>query len=95
MCGIFAFIGDVDEGDVKQIDQLVDYGMKCQSRGPDNTNYITSSNSFLMFHRLMINDTSMSANQPMTLDDGEIRMMCNGEIYNHKELEDKYEIKTN
>jgi asparagine synthase (glutamine-hydrolysing) len=44
------------------------------------------------FHRLMINGANGLSNQPMTID-GETYLLCNGEIYNHVELQKKYDIK--
>lgn len=46
------------------------------------------------FHRLAVNDTSYQGSQPFELevDKRIIRLMCNGEIYNHKELVAKYSL---
>lgn len=88
MCGIFAFFGETENKEKK----LIEYGMKSKNRGPDNTFHVITPTYFLMFHRLMINDTTSAGNQPMTM--GGVTLMCNGEIYNHKKLSEKYEIKT-
>jgi asparagine synthase (glutamine-hydrolysing) len=50
-------------------------------------------NVFMGFHRLSINDISEKGNQPFYLND--ITMICNGEIYNYKELRDEYDIELN
>ena len=57
-------------------------------RGPDNT--ITYQNNLvtLMFHRLAIMDTSNRGNQPFNYK--HVHVICNGEIYNYKELEDEF-----
>jgi len=47
-------------------------------------------NIFMGFHRLSINDLSDNGNQPFVSDD--VVMMCNGEIYNYKELCAEYNI---
>jgi asparagine synthase (glutamine-hydrolysing) len=48
---------------------------------------------FLGFHRLSINDVSEKGNQPFVLDKyPHITVICNGEIYNYKELAKLYEI---
>ena len=52
----------------------------------------------MMFHRLKINDTSDLGNQPLTHpDDFNLTLMCNGEIYNFRELinENKFNTKSN
>lgn len=65
-------------------------------RGPDETFIINNDDSLLVFHRLTINgDNSLESNstrgmQPMHYNNCTI--MCNGEIYNHKDLEKKYDI---
>ena len=87
MCGIFAYISETPIN--YQLLQAINIeGMKCKSRGPDNT--VTrkiSENTFLMFHRLKINDMSDSGNQPIAHpDDYNLTLICNGEIYNHKKL---------
>ena len=43
-----------------------------------------------MFHRLAINGLTESSNQPFV--DEDTICMCNGEIYNYKELAEKYQI---
>jgi hypothetical protein len=48
-------------------------------RGPDCGSL---TDGVLGFRRLSIVDTSTHGNQPFQL--GRVRMMCNGEIYNHK-----------
>ena len=42
------------------------------------------------FHRLAINGLDEESNQPMTIDD--ITLICNGEIYNYKELFDMLNV---
>ena len=91
MCGIFAHISKY----YHEYDTLYKHGNKCNHRGPDNTiveldNY-KEFYLFLMFHRLAINGLDSISNQPMTIDN--ITIICNGEIYNFKELAEKNNIK--
>jgi asparagine synthase (glutamine-hydrolysing) len=78
MCGIFGIINNnYDNNNNKS--NLIKY------RGPENT--IVKSHPkkyFFCFHRLCINDLSEEANQPFETD--EYIIMCNGEIYNYKQL---------
>lgn len=96
MCGIFLYKSDNPISEIIQ-SKLVTDSLKSQHRGPDNTKYsLQNENIFLAFHRLSINDTSSNGDQPlMHPNDYNIILICNGEIYNHAILKDKYEIKTN
>ena len=91
MCGIFAYIskGEYD------IDLVKGQGQKCSHRGPDNTRETlyqnTYYNIFFQFHRLAINGLHETSNQPFEI--GHLSLMCNGEIYNYKELSKEYNIK--
>lgn len=90
MCGIFLHLS---EGDI-DIESVKENGAKMQHRGPDSTveKVITQSNKtiYFQFHRLAINGLTESGNQPMEI--GNKVLMCNGEIYNYKELANKYNI---
>ena len=59
-------------------------------RGPDNYDSILGKNYFLGHTRLSIQDITGSANQPMFSRDKTCVLIFNGEIYNHKELRNKY-----
>ena len=88
MCGIFCYIGDTN----KPI-EIQKYFSRIENRGPDYSILQQVNNVSLGFHRLSINDLSKSGNQPFTSNG--IFLICNGEIYNHKILKEKYNIKTN
>lgn len=95
MCGIFGYLSSNKiSQDTLQIINVE--GMKCKSRGPDNT--VTrkiGTNKFVMFHRLKINDTSELGNQPIVHpEDYNITVICNGEIYNWKKLASDNDFKT-
>ena len=95
MCGIFAYIScNIIKEDLLQ--KINIEGMKCKKRGPDNTvTKMVDNNKFLMFHRLKINDMSEQGNQPIVHpDDFNITLICNGEIYNWKELADANNFNT-
>ena len=57
---------------------------KSSSRGPDNSNFIDVGNIYLGFHRLAINGLNNNGMQPFIKNN--CYLVCNGEIYNHKEL---------
>jgi len=61
-------------------------------RGPDNSCTTSDNIYYFQFHRLCINDLSDNGNQPFEND--KYIWMCNGEIYNFKQLKKKYNIST-
>ena len=87
MCGIFLHLSD----DV-DVENVRGYGGKIKHRGPDSTAektiHETNKTLYFQFHRLAINGLTESGNQPMEI--GNKVLMCNGEIYNYKELAEKY-----
>ena len=92
MCGIFAYFGEHIPFSV-----LKENFDKIQKRGPDNS-VIKRINDqhFLGFHRLSINDVSEKGNQPLYHPDTrDLVLICNGEIYNHKQLTEENGYKTN
>lgn len=74
MCGILCLFGE--ERDVPR-------GVLAH-RGPDDYATRTVGRCRMDFYRLAINDLSSAGMQPFVYDD--IMYVCNGEIYNHKEL---------
>ena len=83
MCGIFFYLGQIDQRIFKEF-------MKSQSRGPNNSHVMIEDNMFFGFHRLMINDLTYNGDQPMTINQN--ILMCNGEIYNYKDIIKKYDL---
>jgi asparagine synthase (glutamine-hydrolysing) len=81
MCGIFALLNNAP----LQNELVKNEFMKGRKRGPEfsklDTNYIKM---ILGFHRLAINGLNEESNQPLVIND--IVLICNGEIYNYKEL---------
>ncbi len=74
-----------------------EYGFnKIKHRGPDESNLYIKDGYILGFHRLSILDTSEQGMQPFYYKDEntkeEIILMCNGEIYNYKELIKEYNL---
>ena len=87
MCGIFAYKGDkYNWGKLKESVDLISY------RGPDNSRYDNISNDVLFaFHRLAIMGVTISGDQPMKHpNDESLTLICNGEIYNYKDLAERY-----
>jgi asparagine synthase (glutamine-hydrolysing) len=55
-------------------------------RGPDGGGFFFSGPVALAHRRLSIVDLSDAGLQPMTNEDGQVAVVVNGEIYNHREL---------
>lgn len=61
-------------------------------RGPDNESFYENSKLIGKFFRLSIRDHSNESNQPIHSKDGRYTLFFNGEIYNTKELINKYNL---
>ena len=90
MCGIFAILNNSNFTDI-DLPLIKQSFMKGQHRGPE---YSTFNNVMIKanygFHRLAINGLNQESNQPIKYKD--IVLICNGEIYNYKELYSLLEI---
>jgi asparagine synthase (glutamine-hydrolysing) len=100
MCGIWTFI-QLFSSQEKQntissehLSKLFADFMNMKARGPDMTSFQTIKNVAIGFHRLAIMDPTFHANQPYILEDDErtIIFVCNGEIYNFKDLIKEHEL---
>ena len=91
MCGIWSIISLLKNDDLRKY--LSDF-WKIQNRGPDNSSLLTYPQAVVGFHRLAIMDVSFESNQPYIFQDNlkTIVFICNGEIYNFKELAHEYNI---
>ncbi|KAJ1830627.1 asparagine synthetase [Coemansia sp. RSA 2706] len=85
MCGIFGvynYYGDVNE--FRQ--RALDLSKRVRHRGPDWSGCVVAGNSIMCHERLAIVGIDTGA-QPLTDADEKIILTVNGEIYNHKQLE--------
>ena len=89
MCGILGFFLNRPLSD-KDIDKGVKALNSQKHRGPDNTSFWKNEDEgvFIGHNRLSIIDLNVSGNQPMIYNETVISF--NGEIYNYKELKNKY-----
>jgi asparagine synthase (glutamine-hydrolysing) len=87
MCGIWALVNLYKSNKPNIEKHLADF-WSIQNRGPDNSCFETFPQAWVGFHRLAIMDTSFKSNQPFVFQekDKTIVFMCNGEIYNFKQL---------
>ncbi|MEW6238527.1 MAG: asparagine synthase (glutamine-hydrolyzing) [Candidatus Omnitrophota bacterium] len=91
MCGIAGIFASNRECDIDH-DTLAAMVKMLAHRGPDDTGYFAADGAGLGFSRLSIIDLS-SGNQPHFNEDQSIVSICNGEIYNYKELRSQLESK--
>lgn len=82
MCGIYCIFGPYDQNIVQTDASAI------QHRGPDNTVTHEFEHGCIVFHRLSIMDVTPAGNQPFV---GRLwTLVCNGEIYNAKELQQRF-----
>jgi asparagine synthase (glutamine-hydrolysing) len=82
MCGIFSLLNNCNTFAPVFVDEQFQKG---RGRGPEFSKLSHVGIKISMgFHRLSINGLNPASNQPLV--DGDITLICNGEIYNYKEL---------
>ena len=90
MCGIFSVIrhGTQDTQDTQDLSRLYEDFMSMKHRGPDHSTFQVLPQLVIGFHRLAIVDPTMRSNQPFLYETDErtVLFLCNGEIYNYKEI---------
>ncbi len=88
MCGIAGYYTYRDGSGRVDRDELVKIRDRMSSRGPDGAGLWRSDDSCvgLAHRRLSIIDLSEAGAQPMATDDGGLRVVFNGEIYNYHAL---------
>ena len=86
MCGIFALVNNNNNND----DVINAEFKKGEKRGPEFSIIKQFDNVLFGFHRLAINGLNNTSNQPIISDD--IILICNGEIYNYKNLIEDHSI---
>ena len=82
MCGITGIIGKKKLGQ-EILEKVFIATDTIKHRGPDNQETVIGDSWAFGHTRLSVIDTSSSANQPMTINDGNLTIVYNGEIYNH------------
>ena len=92
MCGIWTLI-NMSNDKLNVNDFLKDF-WAINRRGPDKSSFETYPQALVGFHRLAVMDTSFKSNQPyvIQLKNKTIVFICNGEVYNYRELDEKYNL---
>lgn len=91
MCGIAGFLHfdrqrPVDRSVLERMTRALIH------RGPDSDGYFVENGAALGFQRLSIIDLECG-NQPLFNEDGSLVLLCNGEIFNHRELRAELEAR--
>lgn len=95
MCGIWLYMRKSDHQ--LQVSSGFEHFMKLKPRGPDNSIFKISDDFIIGFHRLAImGSIEDGSDQPFVINCRETKdtiiCLCNGEIYNFIELNDKYRL---
>ena len=88
MCGIVGIINWY--GQPVDADVLRQMSSKIRHRGPDDNKIWVKGAAGLGHQRLAIIDLTAAGAQPMVSEDGRYQIVFNGEIYNYRELREKY-----
>ncbi len=89
MCGITGILSFTEQGR-EGLSKVREANNKIVSRGPDGGAFFINDPVALGHRRLSIIDTSDKASQPMSDPAGRYTIIFNGEIFNYKELREKY-----
>ena len=90
MCGIFSLLNNNETVFPRKF--IDDQFKKGEGRGPEHSALINvNMKAMFGFHRLAINGLNSESNQPIKYND--ITLICNGEIYNYRELYKEMGIK--
>ncbi|MDH5306157.1 MAG: asparagine synthase (glutamine-hydrolyzing) [Myxococcales bacterium] len=92
MCGIFGAV-NVSGAPLRARAPVLKMGELLRHRGPDGEGCLESAEAILGSRRLSIVDLSAEADQPFASPDGDIWLVCNGEIYNAPALRRRYAAK--
>ena len=89
MCGFFIILKKKKKISKKK---FLSSANLLKHRGPSNEKFYENSKLISKFFRLTIRDHSNESNQPIHSEDGRYTLFFNGEIYNTKELINKYNL---
>lgn len=88
MCGIVG-IFDIEGGAERLRQRALVQSGKIRHRGPDWSGIYVGKTAVLAHERLSIVDPK-SGSQPLKTKEGDVILTVNGEIYNHREIREKY-----
>ena len=89
MCGIFAIVNSNNNSNTNKTNVWTSFN-NGKNRGPEFSILKDYDNIKIGFHRLAINGLNVESNQPFEINN--IVLVCNGEIYNFKQLAEENSI---
>ena len=89
MCGIFAIVNSNNNSNTNETNVWTSFN-NGKNRGPEFSILKDYDNIKIGFHRLAINGLNVESNQPFEINN--IVLVCNGEIYNFKQLAEENSI---
>ena len=89
MCGIFGAV-NVSGSALRDPAAVLKMAATIVHRGPDAGGHLESGDAILGSRRLAIVDLSPLAKQPFASPDGDVWVVCNGEIYNAPAIRQRY-----
>jgi asparagine synthase (glutamine-hydrolysing) len=91
MCGIFWYLLSQDTNTTDVMNGLINkHASLINHRGPDGSRHEVWNNQLWVFHRLAVINLNEEGMQPFVSKDGNSRLICNGEIYNYKQLSEAF-----
>jgi asparagine synthase (glutamine-hydrolysing) len=93
MCGFCGIVSLGQEPPVPTgnlLDRMTD---SMAHRGPDDRGTWQDGTAALGHRRLSVIDLSRAGRQPMANEDGSVHIVYNGEVYNFRELEERYDLR--
>ncbi|TML56761.1 MAG: asparagine synthetase B, partial [Actinobacteria bacterium] len=83
MCGICGIVGPGRPPEAATVERMA---AELDHRGPNGPGSFAAEGVALGFRRLAIIDLSDAGDQPFASEDGTLRLVHNGEVYNYREL---------
>ena len=90
MCHIFSSTHLYNQSELDNVKRILS---KHNERGPEDYQFKSIGNTYMAFHRLAINGLNKRSTQPFIYK--HYTMICNGEVYNHKDLWNYVDIERN
>ena len=90
MCGICGIVALGRPPEAETVERMA---AELDHRGPDGPGSYAAEGVALGFRRLAIIDLSDAGDQPFASDDGALRLVHNGEVYNYRELRRELEAR--
>ena len=89
MCGVSGIFGQkANKANIIKMSEIINH------RGPDNQDFTIHNEIAISSNRLSIIDLSSKGNMPLKDITKNFEIVFNGEIYNFKELKEKYNLNT-